>query len=98
MSKARRSNNVLLYITITSLIVALAMYVLNIESGRKIAYYESPRGILDRILNKSLEADYNNILKTHYYRFIVGLISVILFLGSLGLYVSKHRRVETGYF
>jgi hypothetical protein len=81
----------LILISVLSLISSTILFVLNIESGTKIAHYESPEGILERVLNHSAEAEYNATLRVHNLRLLIGIFFLAVTLGSLGLYISEAR-------
>lgn len=91
MSNRWPRKNLLILVSILSLLSSTILFVLNIESGAKIAYYESPEGVLERVLNHSAEAEYNATLRIHNLRLLIGIFFLAITLGSLGLYISEVR-------
>ncbi|MET1159698.1 MAG: hypothetical protein ABWW65_01945, partial [Thermoprotei archaeon] len=63
MSYRDDGNSLALVVAIASLIISLVLLIANMINNTKIAYYESPRGIIDRALNESKEEEYR-VLKT----------------------------------
>ncbi len=84
--------NILILIMVTSLLLSTLMFIFNIETGLKIAHYESPEGQLERALNNSVEREYNATLRIHNLRLLIGLFFLAVTLGSIGLYIAESRR------
>jgi hypothetical protein len=81
----------LLIIVILSILASIVIIIANLDTGRKLTYYRSPKGVLERALNRSAEKDYNDTLAIHNARFYVGLILLLIGLGGIGLYMRTSR-------
>ncbi len=73
-----------------SLVGSLLIVLYNQESGMRIRYYQTPRGILERALNRSADREYNETLLLHNTRLAIGLILMLVFIGGLGLYRTRN--------
>ncbi len=77
---------ILIILIAVSLIGAFIILVANQDSQRRINYYESPRGVLERALNKSADREYNETLMIHNTRLAIGIVLMIILIGSIGLF------------
>lgn len=86
---------VLLITIIASTGLALLMIISNIELNRKIQYYESPQGVLERSRNESAEREYGKLLNVSRENYVLGLASLTISIGGVGMYVNvlKNKRV-----
>ncbi len=82
---------ILLTIIALSLLIASIMIYLNNRIIDKIKYYESSEGILARALNKSLEKEYYRLKNISTYYYIIGLGSILITIGGIGVYIDLHR-------
>ena len=76
---------ILIILIAVSLIGAFIILVANQDSQRRINYYESPRGVLERALNKSADREYNETLMIHNTRLAIGIVLMIILIGSINI-------------
>ncbi len=94
----REDQRIILIILIAaSLIGAFVILVANQDSQRRINYYESPRGVLERALNRSADREYNETLMIHNTRLAIGLVLMIILIGSIGLFRDRIRNSAEEY-
>ena len=86
----------LLTITITSLMISIATLMINMMLSSKIAYYETPQGIIERAYNESKEREYNRLRNTTTLYYVIGLSSLTISIGGFGAYLYE-RREEPEY-
>ena len=61
----------------------------------KIKYYESTAGIIERALNNSAEKEYESLLSYSNKLVLLGLLGLIIILGSIGLLTNKDTKYES---
>ncbi len=83
---------ILIILIAVSLIGAFIILVANQDSQRRINYYESPRGVLERALNKSADREYNETLMIHNTRLAIGIVLMIILIGSIGLFRDNIKK------
>lgn len=80
---------------ISSTIFLVVVIILNQSINSRIKYYETREGYLIRLINDSCEREYRELINISRKYYIVGLICLLITLGSIGLYISEEKNNES---
>ena len=80
-------------ILIIGLLITILSTIHNWRILPRIKYYESTAGIIERALNDSAEEEYKSLLSYSNRLVLLGLLGLIIILGSIGLLTNNpaHR-------
>ena len=81
-------------ILIIGLLITILSTIYNWRILPRIKYYESTTGIIERALNNSAEKEYESLLSNSNKLVLLGLLGLIIILGSTGLLINKDAEHE----
>ncbi len=82
-------------ILVIGLLITILSTVYNWRILPRIKYYESTTGIIERALNNSAEEEYESLLSCSNRLVLLGLLGLIIILGSIGLLTNRNDEYES---
>ncbi len=76
-------------ILVIGLLITILSTVYNWRILPRIKYYKSTAGIIERALNNSAEEEYESLLSCSNRLVLLGLLGLIIILGSIGLLTNN---------
>ncbi len=76
-------------ILVIGVIITVLSTIYNWRILPRIRYYESTTGIIERALNHSAEEEYESLLSCSNRLVLLGLIGLVIILGSIGLLINN---------
>ena len=84
----------ILAVAVIALAIALTTMLLNMPISQKIRYYETPRGILDRIFNESLDREYWVLKNTSSILNVIGSASLIIAISGFAVFTKEYKQED----
>jgi len=84
-----------LTIVVIALIISLATAYLNNNLKKRIEYYETPRGVVERAWNNSKEREYWLLKNISSFLNIIGLTCIVIVIAGMGLYINDIQAEDT---
>lgn len=78
---------IILAVTIIALVLSIVIVYLNINLNRKIKYYETPKGVIERAWNNLKEKEYWILKNTSSLLNIIGVTSFFISVAGIGTYL-----------
>ncbi len=89
MLKDNKYKPLITAILVIGLLITIFSTIYNWRIQPRIKYYESTAGIIERAHNNSAEEEYESLLNCSNKLVLLGLLGLIIVLGSIGLLTNN---------